>query len=96
MSAATGRQRGATEEGTRRAHARRLRAAVEGTDEDGESNRRTLKLSATQTGWTSPGPELKVLARNPLNVRVMATPAIARGSLFIRTAMHRVRIAKAR
>ena len=43
-----------------------------------------------------PGPEFKVLAKNPLNQMVMATPAIVRGSLFVRTATHLIRIAKAR
>ena len=43
-----------------------------------------------------PGPEFKVLATNPLNQMVMATPAIVRGSLFVRTATHLVRIAKTR
>ena len=39
-----------------------------------------------------PGPEFKVLAKNPLNEMVMATPAIVRGSLFVRTATHLYRI----
>ncbi|MDO8793149.1 MAG: PQQ-binding-like beta-propeller repeat protein [Vicinamibacterales bacterium] len=43
-----------------------------------------------------PGPEFKVLAKNPLNQMVMATPAIARGSLFVRTATHLFRIATTR
>ncbi len=50
---ATGRQRGATEEGTRRADARRLcQTADEG---NGYSHRRTLKRTATQDGGTSVG-----------------------------------------
>src|SRR5690606_27149432 len=50
---ATRVQRRAAEEGTRRADARRLRTAVDGDDEDGESNRRTLNESATEGGGTS-------------------------------------------
>ena len=32
------------------------------------------------------GPEFKVLGKNSLNEMTLATPAVARGSLFIRTA----------
>jgi outer membrane protein assembly factor BamB len=41
-----------------------------------------------------PGPEFKLLWKNSLDEMVMATPAIARGSLFVRTASHLYRIAK--
>jgi hypothetical protein len=41
-----------------------------------------------------PGPEFKVLRKNPLGEPVLATPAVVRGSLFIRTASHLYRIAK--
>jgi outer membrane protein assembly factor BamB len=41
-----------------------------------------------------PGPEFKVLGKSSLDQMVMATPAIARGSLFIRTATHLYRIAR--
>jgi outer membrane protein assembly factor BamB len=34
------------------------------------------------------GENLKVLARNPLNDRIMATPAIADDKLYIRTGKH--------
>jgi len=40
-----------------------------------------------------PGPTFKVLAKNPLNEMVMATPAVVRGSLLVRTASHLYRIA---
>jgi outer membrane protein assembly factor BamB len=40
------------------------------------------------------GPEFKVLAKNPLNEMVLATPAIARGSLFVRTQSHLYRIGR--
>jgi outer membrane protein assembly factor BamB len=40
------------------------------------------------------GPEFKVLGKNPLNEMVLATPAIARGSLFIRTQSHLYRIGR--
>jgi hypothetical protein len=46
-------QRGAAEEGPRWADARRIRAAIDGDGEDGESNRRTLNRSATESGGTS-------------------------------------------
>lgn len=39
-----------------------------------------------------PGPEFKVLAKNPLDQMVMATPAVVRGSLLVRTATHLYRI----
>jgi outer membrane protein assembly factor BamB len=41
-----------------------------------------------------PGPEFKVLRKNTLDEPVLATPAIVRGSVFIRTASHLYRIAK--
>jgi outer membrane protein assembly factor BamB len=40
------------------------------------------------------GPEFKLLGKNVLNGMVLATPAIARGSLFIRTSAKLYRIAK--
>jgi hypothetical protein len=40
------------------------------------------------------GAEFKVLGKNPLEEMCMATPAIARGSLIIRTATKLYRIAK--
>ena len=43
-----------------------------------------------------PGPEFKVLAKNPLNQMVMATPEVVRGSLVVRTATHPFRIARTR
>src|SRR5688572_18522782 len=51
---ATGIQRGATEEGTRRADARRLCQAAD--QRNGYSHRRTLKPTATQDGGTSLAP----------------------------------------
>jgi hypothetical protein len=33
-------------------------------------------------------PEFKILARNPLNEKVQASPAVAQGGLFIRTEQH--------
>jgi outer membrane protein assembly factor BamB len=41
------------------------------------------------------GPEFKVLRKNPLNEMALATPAVARGSLFIRTASKLYRITTA-
>ena len=38
------------------------------------------------------GPEFKVLGKNSLNEMTLATPAVARGSLFVRTASHLYRI----
>lgn len=43
-----------------------------------------------------PGPEFKVLAKNPLNEMVMSTPAIVRGSLIIRTSSHLYKVSKNR
>ena len=40
------------------------------------------------------GPEFKVLGKNPLNDMALATPAIVRGSLIIRTQTKLFRIAK--
>jgi outer membrane protein assembly factor BamB len=40
------------------------------------------------------GPEFKLLGRNPLNEMTLATPAIAHGSLFIRTASKLYRISR--
>jgi outer membrane protein assembly factor BamB len=40
-----------------------------------------------------PGPEFKVLAKNPLDEMVMSTPAVVRGSLIVRTSEHLYRIA---
>ena len=40
------------------------------------------------------GPEFRILHKNPLNEMTLATPAIARGSLFIRTQSKLYRIAK--
>ena len=41
------------------------------------------------------GPEYALLGKNPLGEMVLATPAIAHGSLIIRTASHLYRIAEA-
>ena len=40
------------------------------------------------------GSEFEILHKNPLNEMTLATPAIARGSLFIRTQSKLYRIAK--
>jgi hypothetical protein len=40
------------------------------------------------------GSEFKVLGRNSLNEMTLATPAVARGSLFVRTASRLYRITK--
>jgi outer membrane protein assembly factor BamB len=40
------------------------------------------------------GPEFKVLAKNPLGEMTLATPAVANGSVIVRTASRLVRIAK--
>jgi outer membrane protein assembly factor BamB len=40
------------------------------------------------------GPEFKVLGKNSLNEMVLATPAVARGSLIVRTASKLYRISK--
>jgi outer membrane protein assembly factor BamB len=42
------------------------------------------------------GPEFKVLGRNSLNDMALATPAVARGSLIVRTASKLYRISKSR
>jgi hypothetical protein len=42
------------------------------------------------------GPEFKVLSKNSLNEMTLATPAVARGSLFVRTASKLYRLTKAR
>src|SRR5579871_1073312 len=52
-SLATRVQRRTTEEGVGRANARRVCQAVDDRNEGGESNRRTLIGSATQSGGTS-------------------------------------------
>jgi outer membrane protein assembly factor BamB len=36
----------------------------------------------------APGPEFKILARNPLNEKCQASMAVSQGNLFIRTARH--------
>jgi hypothetical protein len=43
-----------------------------------------------------PGPEFDLVAKNPLGERCQATPAVAGGGLYVRTAGHLVRIATAR
>ena len=40
------------------------------------------------------GPEFKLLGKNSLDEMTMATPAVARGSLFIRTQSKLYRVAK--
>jgi hypothetical protein len=40
------------------------------------------------------GPEFKVLGKNSLNEMTLATPAVARGSLIVRTASKLYRISK--
>ena len=40
------------------------------------------------------GPEFKLLSKNSLNEMAMATPAVARGSLFIRTQSKLYRVAR--
>ena len=42
-----------------------------------------------------PGREFKILGKNPLDEFTLATPAIANGSLFIRTATKLYRISAA-
>ena len=42
------------------------------------------------------GPEFKMLGKNSLNEMTLATPAVARGSLFVRTASKLYRITKSR
>jgi outer membrane protein assembly factor BamB len=43
---------------------------------------------ATPTPAIEAGPAFKVLAKNPLDQMVQASPAISQGQLFIRTAQH--------
>ena len=55
-------------------------------------------FAASEDGDTyvmATGPEFKLLAKNSLNEMIMATPAIARGSLFIRTLTKLYRITEA-
>jgi hypothetical protein len=40
------------------------------------------------------GPQYKLLGKNPLNEMIMASPAIAQGSLMVRTQSKLYRIAK--
>jgi outer membrane protein assembly factor BamB len=40
------------------------------------------------------GPEFKVLGKNSLNEMTLATPAVARGSLFVRTASKLYRLTR--
>jgi hypothetical protein len=40
------------------------------------------------------GPEFKLLGKNTLNEMALATPAVARGSLFLRTQSALYRISK--
>ena len=41
-----------------------------------------------------PGPEFKVIGKNSLNEMTLATPAVAQGSLVVRTASKLYRIAR--
>ena len=41
-----------------------------------------------------PGPEFEILHKNPLNEMTLATPAVAQGSLILRTQSKLYRIAK--
>ena len=43
-----------------------------------------------------PGPEFKVVGKNSLDEMTLATPAVANGSLIVRTASKLYRISKAR
>ena len=43
-----------------------------------------------------PGPEFKVVGKNSLDEMTLATPAVANGSLIVRTASKLYRIRKAR
>lgn len=57
-------------------------------------NDRIFALSEEgETYVIQPGAEFKVLRKNPLAEMSLATPAVAKGSLFIRTAGHLYRIA---
>lgn len=68
-------------EGIGRADAHRRRAAVDGRDEDGESSRRTLERSATQTRWTSVWLESSILNDGRLRAsQGSAGPMIRQGS----------------
>ena len=71
---------------TRRPRIHRLAVGVQREDlllsEDGD----TFVIQA--------GPEFKVLGKNPLNEMALASPAIAHGSLILRTQSKLYRIAK--
>jgi hypothetical protein len=76
-----GRQRIAADAGTFSASARSYNAKIFAIREDGD----TFVMQA--------GKEFKVLARNSLGEMTLASPAIANGSVFIRTATKLYRIA---
>jgi outer membrane protein assembly factor BamB len=75
-----GRQRIAPDTGTFSASPWSYNGRIFAISEDGE----TFVMQA--------GPQFKLLGRNPLNEMTLATPAIANGSLFIRTATKLYRI----
>ena len=75
-----GRQRIAPDTGTFSASPWSYNGKIFAISEDGET-------FVMQTG-----PQFKLLGRNPLNEMTLATPAIANGSLFIRTATKLYRI----
>jgi len=52
----------------------------------------SMELGPGDTYVIEAGPEFKVLGKNSLDEMTLATPAIARGSLFIRTASRLYRI----
>ena len=54
-----------------------------------------LLSEAGDTYVIKAGPEFEILATNPLNEMTLATPAVVRGSLFIRTQSSLYRIARA-
>jgi hypothetical protein len=77
-----GRQRLAVDAGTFSASPWSYNGKIFAVSEDGD----TFVMQA--------GPELKVLGRNTLNEMTLASPAIANGSLIMRTATKLYRIAR--
>ena len=78
-----GRQRIATDGGTFSASPWSYNGRIFALNEDGS------------TYVIQPGREFKMLGKNPLDEFTLATPAIANGSLFIRTATKLYRISAA-
>ena len=53
-----------------------------------------VQVYSNAAGKPLDGPEFKVLGKNPLGEMTLASPAVAGGGLFIRTASNLYRIAR--